>query len=246
MILLVTATVRPYRTGGQKIDNEKFRISEYRTALAGWAQIAGRLGARMIVVENSLADQSEVVEAGKVVDTFSWLQAPPPSPQSQQRGKGHMEAQMLAWSLPKIEAGPHELVWKITGRTLLHNWQILRERPTPRTIIADLPRTHTDWVPTRVFGATYDLWPALADKLLADSDDSLPGKNIENVLAEVCRSKLPTGRVLTFRSQPRFAGTSGETGKSLDTARRPPHQWLLSIGYRAISRVNQSRRRMQR
>lgn len=211
MKILLTATVKPQAVQDLYLKDPAERRLQYQESLRRWVPVAAERRATLVLIENSGEDLSRLARdaVGGLPDFVRLVEAPAPSNEDVQRGKGATEAAMMDLFCDLFFDDPAEAWYKVTGRLFVKNFS--------RSIPRDLPgeaavaRVALDYrqMDTRFFGAAAGLWRTYftgAGVHVLDRDDVF----IEKVLMRrMCTALGEGARLFRFNAPPAFAGRSG-------------------------------------
>lgn len=231
--LLLTATVRPSpgMTGSRHNDPTR-RLAEYRTAIAHAAAVADRVGARVVVGENSGSAPELAADSGgvEVVDV------PPLAPADVAGGKGWAEMRLVAVAHERCSTlRAARVVWKLTGRYRVLNLAPLVRRWPGADLTVNLRRHPEPWADMWVWAATQRGLVALdahADRL---RDDVEPYREAERSMFDlvVDLAAGPDLRVVPrLPVEPRLSGIRGWDGRRYDDPRQRAKWALRSVARR--------------
>ena len=211
MKILLTATVTPQIVADLYIREPTERRRHYLDSLRRWMPVASRYQATLVLVENSGEDLVRLAHdaLGDAPKMLRLVEAPPPSSQDVDRGKGAAEAAMMDLFCETFLDDPTEAWYKVTGRLFVKNFsQCIPAYLPPHSAVA---RTAMDLrqMDTRFFGATADLWQRYftgAGVHVYDPDSIF----LEKVLMRRMLTAMGNGaQLLRFGAQPAFMGRSG-------------------------------------
>lgn len=211
MKVLLTATVTPTVVGHLHISDPATRRRHYLGSLRRWVPLAAHLGAELVLVENSGEDLASLTKdaLGEIPQHVLLLPAELPAPELVQRGKGATEAAMMDLFCDRFFDDPAEVWFKCTGRLFVSNFCECVPAPLPPHALAARLSLRLDYLDSRFFGATAQLWRTHFTGAGAEvwEPDDFP---IEKVLARRTLTALGQGaRLVRFATQPAIVGRSG-------------------------------------
>lgn len=209
-LILLTAAIVPDESFRNALSDPEERLSQYRTSIQFWSDVAVALDSRLLVVETSgsaelLADQAETVG-------FT------PSARAKNAGKGAAEAEALEAAIRAAELPEDATLHKVTGRLKLRNWEstVLPLHYGAARVRRSLDRRYCD---VRFFSATAGFWIQYLQGMSAEvSDDG--GRYLEHVMAQrLILAEYAGEKLERFAERPIFSGSSGTNGKSYGSLR---------------------------
>ncbi len=225
-LLVMTATIIPAVNAGVKRSDPKLRLEDYKQALRFWLRYPHPAARRILLLENSGADLSELQHIAahenplaKQVEILSI----PGNEIPAGRNYGYTEMQLLDRGLVLSRLRPHTThMIKVTGRlTFPTLGRALDLTPTPFDVLIDFrklgfPRRGFD-AHTQIFVASHTFY----DRVLRDSCNDMNSTDIRLL------EHLIAHRIAPFRGQPgihlRFpcnvepVGVSGFSSKPYNT-----------------------------
>jgi hypothetical protein len=187
------------------------RRLQYRESLRRWTTVAAKHGAMLVLIENSGEDLSRLAHdaVGEVPGLLRLVQAPAPSAEDVQRGKGAAEAAMMDLFCDRFFDDPTEVWYKVTGRLFVKNFSRCIPQQLPSNSAVARVAMNFRQMDTRFFGAAAGLWRTHfthAGVHVRDRDDVF----IEKILMKRMLAAMGDGaQLLRFAAQPAFAGRSG-------------------------------------
>lgn len=248
-MLVLTATVSPQvALHTVALSDPDTRRRQYAESLRYWVALQERADFDLVFAENSGEDLrrfARVALGNQLPERLHLVECPLPDESRVERGKGALEGAILDHVIAGLDPDTNVLIYKLTGRLTLRNWKrCLEARSTSSLLLVDVPRGNFDWVDSRLFGASLDIWNRYLCGSWEKCDDRI-GVNMETVLAQHTHILQSDGRVRTFKAQPSFGGSSGTTGASYQNALFRVRRLLLaplSRIRRALVRTRQERR----
>lgn len=209
--ILLTATVTPQILWDLHIQDPALRRRQYVESLRRWVPMAARHGATLVIVENSGEDLTRLAldAVGSVPATLHVINAPPPTPEDVERGKGSAEAAMMDLFCETFLGDPGEAWYKVTGRLFVTNFsRCIPEHLPPQALVARVA-LNLRQMDTRFFGVTAAVWNSYftgAGVHVRDREEVF----LEKVLVRRLLTALGEGaELLRFGAQPKFLGRSG-------------------------------------
>jgi hypothetical protein len=160
MKILLTATVTPQVTWDLHIKDPATRRRQYLESLRGWLPEARRLGAIVVLVENSGEDLERLAidAVGEVPANLRLVPTEAPSKADVQRGKGSAEAAMLDHFCQHFYHDSTEFWLKCTGRLFVRNLPRCMPSDYPEDAILARVPVSLKQMDTRFFGTTAGIW----------------------------------------------------------------------------------------
>jgi hypothetical protein len=208
--ILLTASVTPQVTWDLHIQDPLIRRRQYVESLRRWVPAAYRLGASVVIIENSGEDLERLtVDAvGEVPDRVRLVNAPSPSSVEIDRGKGSAEAAMMDQFCEMTYDDPAEIWFKCTGRLFVKNIDRCIPGALPPNPIMARVAMNLQQIDTRFFGTTAAIWRAHFTGVGVHVNDRQQ-VFIERVLMRrVCTALGEGANLVRFGAQPAFFGRS--------------------------------------
>lgn len=233
-VVLLSAAVRPTTTVHTKIVDPSSRKNQYRSAISCWREVARNLGVRIVVVEMSGAESSDLFEA-PVDDRITYISLIPPA-ELNDRGKGALEAFGIDHAVARMldTHDPEATVHKVTGRLSIANASsVIRAlRPSTVRVRRTLDRRYVD---SRLISASLQDWSS-AFRAMSEEIRDGEGRYLEHVFAaRLIRLEYERKvKVEPFAQRPLFRGLSGSTGDRYGGSLRAVSSMMLGPVERAL------------
>jgi hypothetical protein len=224
-IIFMTATVSPPPNAPFLSRTDPVvRLNDYRLALKYYLSLPTELFDRLVLVDNSLSDVSDLRRVAeenardKLVEIISFDGNSHPA----QYGRAYGEFKLIDHGLDTsrlIRSG--DRFWKVTGRLQCMNLAILaRKAPSQYELYADFKRHRTKWVDLRTYSCSVEgyrrllggRYPAFREDVLQVAPERFLFDDL--MARRHCNMIIPR-----FSVQPHFRGFSGQFNTSLDTTR---------------------------
>jgi len=215
-VILLTAAITPIQSFTGSLRSSQLRLGQYRAALRFWASVADGLNARIVVIETTGADVSELTGSVPLAQRGRTLGLPfAPSVTAIQNGIGAIEAEALdeAMSVLAADGALNTLVAKVTGRLQVRNAVNVLVAHDNLTFLGrrSLDRQFVD---SRFFQVPVTLWKDYMSGLAREISDP-DGRYLEHAIAyRLIRGEYERKlRVLPFPRRPIVQGVSATTGR---------------------------------
>lgn len=218
-LLLLTATITPKnKKKNLAITDPAVRLEQYKLALEYYLKMLsdGYIGG-ILFVDNSTSDCSSLVnlvEKYDVLDkveivSFYGLDYP------DQYGRGFGEFKLIQYAMEnsKLVAslGENDLIWKVTGRYILNNFQkILEEAPDNFDFYCNCRNYPISWIDLYALGWRKSCYSLLLDNIylkLEEGDDTASSEEKFRVIIDNADSSLNIVR--RFNITPNLIGYRG-------------------------------------
>jgi hypothetical protein len=214
----MTATISPPAvvTNLSRTDPAQ-RLRDYLWALTFYLQLPVEVLPRILFVENSNSDISQLCELAaqfpdKTVEFLQFEGLGYPS----RYGRGYGEARLLDYAMDNSSIvkglSDVDIIWKATGRLRLLNFSAMSSSaPDDFDLYCDFKNYPMAWVDMRFFAFTKSGYEAMLRGMADTVREDLPTSGVaENHLHRILGKHLPEGRIIPrFRLNPIVDGIQG-------------------------------------
>jgi hypothetical protein len=221
--LVLTATIQPLSGIPQlRRISPADRLNDYARALSFYCNISEKIIPRIVFIENSNADLSELenvvsrASASDRVEFISFYGLDYPAGY----GRGYGEFKLLDYGMEHsrtlASADPNTTFWKITGRYMILNIvRMIRDAPSSFDLYCDVRDWPMPWLDLRVFACTLKGYRTILQGVYPQLNESAINMAPEQYLHSVINELAKVHKIATkFQNEPFVDGVRGKDLKN--------------------------------